>query len=183
MASLGMGNILAGPSISVDTAPKDSQQDMFAKFSAFDGESKDSKHSGWVDVLSWAYAVSQSSSTHTGGGAGVGKANFSELVITHYVDKATANFLKYCASGKPVPTVELSCCKSGDGQQEYMKVTLNDVLITHVRPVGATNSPRVIEEVGMSYAKIKVEVKEQNADGSMGAAVTGAWDVKLNKSA
>jgi type VI secretion system secreted protein Hcp len=47
--------------------------------------------------------------------------------------------------------------------------------------VGATNSPRVIEEVGLSYAKIKVEVKEQNSDGSMGAATTGNWDVKQNK--
>jgi type VI secretion system secreted protein Hcp len=183
MASLGMGNVLSAPPVSIDTAPKDSYQDMFAQFAGIDGESKDSKHSGWVDVLSWAYAVSQSSSTHTGGGGGVGMANFSELVITHYVDKATANFLKYCASGKPIGQVVVSCCKAGDGSQEYMKVTLNDVLITHVRPVGATNSPRVIEEVGMSYAKIKVEVKEQNADGSMGAAVTGAWDVKQNKAA
>jgi type VI secretion system secreted protein Hcp len=35
--------------------------------------------------------------------------------------------------------------------------------------------------VGISYAKIKVEVKEQNANGSMGAAVTGTWDVKQNQ--
>ena len=183
MASLGMGSIMAAPNVSVDTASKDSLQDFFLKIDGISGESKDSKHSGQLDVLSWGYAVSQSSSTHTGGGGGVGKANFSEFVFTHYVDKATANLIKYCASGKHISSVELSACKVGDGQQEYMKVTLSDVLITHVRPVGATNSPRVIEEVGMSYSKIKVEVKEQNSDGSMGAAVTGAWDVKQNKAA
>ena len=49
-----------------------------------------------------------------------------------------------------------------------------------MRPVGATNSPRVIEEVGLSYSKIKMETKEQNSDGSLGASVTGAWDVKKN---
>lgn len=183
MASLGMGNLLASPQLSVDTAPKDSQQDFHLKIAGISGESKDSKHSGEIDVLSWGYAVSQSSSTHTGGGGGVGKANFSEFVFTHYVDKATANLMKYCASGKHVTEVVLSCSKVGDGAQQYMTVTLNDVLITHVRPVGATNSPRVIEEVGLSYAKIKVEVKEQNADGSLGAATTGAWDVKQNKAA
>jgi type VI secretion system secreted protein Hcp len=178
-----MGNVLSAPAVSIDTGPKESQQDMSLKVAGINGESKDSKHSGEIDVLSWGYAVSQSSSAHTGGGGGVGKANFSEFVFTHYVDKSTPNLMKYCASGKHISEVVLSCSKVGDGAQQYMTVTMNDVLVTHVRPVGATNSPRVIEEVGLSYAKIKVEVKEQNGDGSLGAATTGAWDVKQNKAA
>ncbi|WP_062064915.1 Hcp family type VI secretion system effector [Cellvibrio sp. OA-2007] len=161
----------------------ESLQDFFIKIEGIAGESKDSKHAGQIDVLNWGYAVSQSSSANTGGGGGVGKAHFSELVFTHYIDKSTPNLMKYCASGKHVPSVELSCCKVGDGQQEYMKVVMTDVLITHVRPTGDSSSPRVMEEVGLSYSTIKVEVKEQNANGSMGAAVTGAWDVKQNKAA
>ena len=161
----------------------ESLQDFFIKIEGIAGESKDSKHAGQIDVLNWGYAVSQSSSANTGGGVGVGKAHFSELVFTHYIDKSTPNLMKYCASGKHVPSVELSCCKVGDGQQEYMKVVMTDVLITHVRPTGDSSSPRVMEEVGLSYSTIKVEVKEQNANGSMGAAVTGAWDVKQNKAA
>lgn len=161
----------------------ESLQDFFIKIDGIAGESKDANHKGQIDVLNWGYAVTQSSSANTGGGGGVGKAHFSELVFTHYIDKSTPNLMKYCASGKHVPSIELSCCKVGDGQQEYMKVTLSDVLITHVRPTGDASSPRVMEEVGISYSKIKVEVKEQNANGSMGAAVTGAWDVKQNKAA
>lgn len=161
----------------------ESLQDFFIKIEGIAGESKDSNHAGQIDALNWGYAVNQSSSTNTGGGGGVGKAHFSELVFTHYIDKSTPNLMKYCASGKHIPSVELSCCKVGDGQQEYMKVTLNDVLITHVRPTGDASSPRVMEEVGISYSKIKVEVKEQNSNGSLGAAVTGAWDVKQNKAA
>ena len=161
----------------------ESLQDFFIKIDGIAGESKDSKHAGQIDVLNWGYAVSQSSSANTGGGGGVGKAHFSELVFTHYIDKSTPNLMKYCASGKHIPSVELSCCKVGDGQQEYMKVVMTDVLITHVRPTGDSSSPRVMEEVGISYSTIKVEVKEQNANGSMGAAVTGAWDVKENKAA
>lgn len=161
----------------------ESLQDFFIKIDGIAGESKDSKHAGQIDVLNWGYAVSQSSSANTGGGGGVGKAHFSELVFTHYIDKSTPNLMKYCASGKHIPSVELSCCKVGDGQQEYMKVVMTDVLITHVRPTGDSSSPRVMEEVGISYSTIKVEVKEQNANGSMGAAVTGAWDVKQNKAA
>src|SRR6218665_1214889 len=158
-----------------------SLQDFFIKIDGIPGESKDSKHSGQIDVLQWGYSVSQTSTSHTGGGSGAGKANFGELHFTHYVDKATPNLMKYCASGKHIPTVEVSCCKVGDGSQEYMKITLNEVLITHVSPMGSTSDPRVTESVGMSYGKVKVEVKEQNTDRSMGATVTATWDVKQEK--
>lgn len=158
-----------------------SMQDFFIEIAGIAGESKDSKHSGQIDVLNWGYAVSQSSTSHTGGGSGTGKANFSELTFTHYVDKATPTLMKYCASGKHINQVVLTCCKVGDGSQEYMRITMNEVLVTHVSPSGSTGDPRVMESVGLSYGKILVQVKEQNADGSMGATVEGTWDVKQNK--
>ncbi|MBR0564800.1 type VI secretion system tube protein Hcp [Azoarcus sp. L1K30] len=157
-----------------------SLQDFYIKITGIDGESKDSKHAGWIDVLSFNYAVSQSSSVFTGGGGGVGKANFDAITFTHYVDKATPNLMQYCASGKHLSSVEVSCCKSGDGSQEYMHITLTDCIITFAGPSGTTDTARVLENVSISYSKIKVEVKEQNADGSMGASVTGTWDVKQN---
>ncbi|MDR1662744.1 MAG: type VI secretion system tube protein Hcp [Azoarcus sp.] len=158
-----------------------SLQDFYIKLEGIDGESKDSKHKGWIDALSFGYSVTQSSSMFTGGGGGVGKASFDTLTFSHYVDKATPNLFQYCAAGKHIPKVEISACKAGDGSQEYLRITLNDVLVTHAGPAGSTEEARVRETVGLSYSKIKVEVKEQNADGSVGAAVTGAWDVKQNK--
>jgi len=158
-----------------------SLQDFFIKIAGIDGESKDSKHTGWIDVLSFSYGVSQSSSNFTGGGGGVGKASFDALSFSHYVDKATPNLMQYCASGKHIPTIDVSCCKVGDGSQEYMHITLTDCIIVHAGPSGSTDDARVTETVAISYSKIKVEVKEQNANGAMGAAVTGTWDVKQNQ--
>lgn len=158
-----------------------SLQDFYLKIDGISGESKDSKHAGWIDALSFTYGVSQSASAFTGGGAGVGKASFAALIFEHYMDKSTPNLMQYCASGKHIPTVELSCCKVGDGSQEYARITLSDCIITNAGPSGKTTDARVIESVGIAYSKIKVEVKEQNSDGSMGAAVTGTWDVKQNK--
>ncbi|MFN3986978.1 MAG: Hcp family type VI secretion system effector [Rhodocyclaceae bacterium] len=157
-----------------------SLQDFFIKIDGIAGESKDSKHAGWIDVLDFNYGVSQSSSMFTGGGGGVGKANFDALSFSHYVDKATPNLMQYCAAGKHVANVEVSCCKVGDGSQEYMRIILTDCLITSAGPSGSTTDARVKETVSISYSKIKVEVKEQNANGSMGAAITGTWDVKKN---
>ena len=44
MATLGYGSILNSPSVTVDSAPKDSLQDFFVKIDGISGESKDSKH-------------------------------------------------------------------------------------------------------------------------------------------
>ena len=157
-----------------------SLQDFYIKLEGIDGESKDSKHTNWIDVLSFEYAVTQSSSMATGGGGGVGRANFDALSFVHYVDRATPALLKYCAKGKHIPEVTISACKAGDGSQEYMSVRLFQVLVTHAGPVGTTEDARVKEKVDLSYSEIRVEVKEQNADGTMGATVTGGWKVKEN---
>jgi len=157
-----------------------SLQDFYIKLEGIDGESKDSQHTGWIDVLSFEYSVSQSSSMFTGGGGGVGKANFDALSFVHFVDKATPNLFQYCAAGKHIPSVLVSACKAGDGSKEYMRITLSDALVTHAGPYGSSEDARVKEKVELSYSKIKVEVKEQNADGSMGSIVTGTWDVKRN---
>jgi type VI secretion system secreted protein Hcp len=168
-------------SASAPTLPQVSLQDFYVRLEGISGESKDSKHTNWIDVLNFGYSVSQSSSMFTGGGGGVGKASFEALSFTHFVDRASSNLFQYCAAGKHIPTVEVSACKVGDGSQEYMRITLSDVLVTGVALKGATDDIKPQEVVMLSYAKIKIEVREQNADGSLGPAVVGTWDVKQNR--
>ena len=48
--------------------------DIFAKIGTIKGESTDAKHQGEIDVLSWAWGVTQSGSMAYGGGGGAGKA-------------------------------------------------------------------------------------------------------------
>ena len=63
--------------------------DVFLKLGDIKGESKDSKHAGEIDVLSWSWGVSQTGTMAYGGGGGAGKANFSDLSFMHAVDKAS----------------------------------------------------------------------------------------------
>lgn len=157
-----------------------SLHDFYIKINGVAGESKDSKHKEWIDVVSFRYGVSQSNSLRTGGGGGVAKARFSVLSFYHYIDRASPILMQFCAAGKHIPEVILSCCKVGGGSQEFMRVTLSDCIITHVGPDGATGNAPILEGVGIAYSSIRIEVKEQAPDGSMGAAVTGTWDVKRN---
>ena len=180
MSAISGSNVVAPNRVTIDAPSGESLQDFYIDIDGIAGESQDTAHSGQIDVLSWGIAASQSSSVASGGGLTTGKTHFSELVFTHYVDKASANLLKYCASGKHIGKAELTCCKAGDGQQEYMKITLKDVIVSHVGTRGSTDNARVLEEIGLSYAEILVEVKEQNNDGSMGAAVQGGYNIKTN---
>jgi type VI secretion system secreted protein Hcp len=152
---------------------------IYVKIEGIEGESKDSKHKGWIDVMTCSYGVSQSSSMQTGGGGGVGKANFGAVTFSHRFDKSSPNLFQYCASGKHIPKVLVSVCKSGGGQEEYILLTLENVLITGVVPSGAEGS-EWSESVSMSYSKIKIEAKEQAKGGAMQAAVTAGWDIKQN---
>jgi type VI secretion system secreted protein Hcp len=183
MATVGFGNPMLGAQIGNNGAPKDSLQEMFAELSSTPGSSTDSKHSKWMDISSCGFAVSQSTSAHTGGGSGVGRANFEEFYIMKFVDRATPNLMKHCASGKHLDQLVVSICKVGGSQQEYMKITLKGVFITSVTSVSNTESPRMMERVGFSFETIMIDYKDQNPDGSLGASVTGAWDVKQNKAA
>jgi type VI secretion system secreted protein Hcp len=158
-----------------------SLQDIFIKLDGIDGESKDAKHKGWIDVVSFGYGVSQSSTVGVGGGSGTGKASFDTLTFTHKVDKTSPNLFTYCALGKHIPKVTLSVCKSGGGQQEYVNIVLEKAFVTHVSPSGSNAGDSLIESVGLSYAKVEIKVKEQKEDGSMLAEVRGAWDVEKNQ--
>jgi len=155
-----------------------SQQDFYIQLEGIDGESIDSQHPKWIDILSFEYSVSQSSIS---GGGSTGRASFGALSFVHYVDKATPNLMQYCADGKVIPNAKVSCCKVAEGSKEYMSITLSGCRITHAGPTGSTEDARIKELVSVSYEKIEVEVTEQNADGSMGAAVTRKWNVKENQ--
>jgi type VI secretion system secreted protein Hcp len=152
--------------------------ETFIKIEGIAGESKQNAHKGWIETLQFSYSVTQSTSMHTGGGGGVGKADFGAVLFTHYLDKASPNLFRYCAAGKHIPSVIVSVCKAGDGSQEFAKIVLSDVIVASVNNGSAGDANT--EVVGLSYAKIEISVKEQNADGSTGAAVTAGWNVKEN---
>jgi type VI secretion system secreted protein Hcp len=153
--------------------------DVFLKLGDIKGESKDSKHPGEIDVLSWSWGVSQTGTMGVGGGGGAGKANFNDLSIMHAVDKASPVLMAKCATGEHIKEATLVSRKAGKGQQEYLIVKMNDILITSVQPSGSSEHP--MESVSMQFAKIDLEYKPQKEDGSLDAGVHFKYDLKANK--
>ena len=155
--------------------------DIFAKIGDIKGESLDSNHKDEIEVLSWSWGVQQSGTMAFGGGGGEGKASFNDFNFTHHVDKASPVLLKACATGEHIKEATITVRKAGKGQQEFLIIKMNDILITSVNPSGSGDSAATAESVAMQCAKVDLEYKPQKADGSLDAGLHFKYDIKGNK--
>jgi len=155
--------------------------DIFLKLGDIKGESLDDKHKDEIEVLSWSWGVSQAGSMHTGGGGGLGKADFSDLSFTHYVDKASAVMLQSCAGGEHIKEALLTVRKAGKTPQDFLMIKMTDVVITSVNPGGTGGDGGHSESATLQFSKVALEYKPQKADGSLDAGVHFKHDIKANK--
>lgn len=155
--------------------------DMFMRIDGVNGESKDANHKEWTDIKSFTWGAEQPGSMNTGGGGGAGKVNFDDLTVIAAIDKAAPTVLKNCATGQHFNKVEISICKAGGAQIEYSRTTLEDVLITSVKFVGAKENEALLMEYSFQAAKVKNQYWEQTDKGTKGAEVQMGFDVKQNK--
>jgi type VI secretion system secreted protein Hcp len=142
--------------------------DSSIKFDGVDGEMV--KPKGEIDVLSWSWDIAQPSGAAAGGGSGKGKAVPGEFHFTHLYDKASPVLAKHCAAGKHFATAKLTSRKAGEGQQDFLTVTMKEVLITSCRP-GGTNGGDIVENVGFTYKDIEFAYKPQDDKGGLGGEV------------
>ena len=118
---------------------------------------------------------------HSGSGGGAGKSALSDLHFVHAIDRASPNFLRYCLTGKHIPEVRLIERKAGGVPLDYLKLTLNDVIVTHVEQ--AVSRALTMEHVPLSFARLKQEYVVQSATGGSQGTVTATVDVKQNRAA
>jgi len=156
--------------------------DYFLKIDGIDGESADAKHKGEIDIESWSWGESQTG-THSGmGGGGAGKVSFQDAHFTAKISKASPKLFLVCAGGDHIKKAVLTCRKAGKEQQEFLKITLSDLLVSSYQTGGSAGSSVVpTDQVSLNFSKIEVEYKEQKPDGTLGGAVKAGWDAKANK--
>src|SRR3954467_3628281 len=154
--------------------------DIFAKIGDIKGESLDSKHKDEIEVLSFSWGLTNGANIGAGGGAGAGKATFQDLTIVHTIDKASPLLMKACATGQHLKEATVTHRKAGKGQQEFLIVKMNDIIVTGVTHGGTTDEP-ASETVTLAFAKVEVEYRPQKADGSIDAGVMFKYDLKSNK--
>ena len=160
--------------------------DMFLNMGAkIKGESRDKAQGpkGDIDILAWSWGMSQSGTTHTGGGGGAGKANFQDISVTKYVDSASNALMTALAKGSHIPKCVLLVRKAGEGQQKYIEITMEEVLVTSVSTGGSGGEDRLTENVTLNFAKVAFEYSKQDSKGGVGAGAPFTWNIAENVAA
>ena len=136
--------------------------DMFLKISGIDGESVDSKHEKWIEVLSFSWGIADGSraTNQPGKLSKASKVTVSDFSIMKTLDKATPRLFHKCCEGEHVADVSLEVVRAGGEKQlEYLKIKLTDVLISSVSPAGSVgNLP--VESVSFSFASSMISVAD-----------------------
>lgn len=153
--------------------------DIFAKLGDIKGESLDDKHKDEIEVLSWSWGVTNAI-TLAGTGAGQGKARFHDFSFTHKIDKASPVLMQACATGVHLKEATITHRKAGKGQQEFLVIKMNDVMITAMTEADSSDGDSA-ETVSLVFAKIDVQYRPQKAGGSLDAGIHFKYDLKANK--
>jgi type VI secretion system secreted protein Hcp len=151
--------------------------DCHIKIEGVESESIHKDHKGEIDVLSWSWNVNQVSAVGSGvGGAGKGKAIPGEFHFVHRYDKASPVIAKHCAQGKHFPSIVCTARQAGEGQKDFLKITLKECLITSATP-SASQAGEIIEQVAISYVDIEFDYKPMDEKGTLGGSVKFGWNV------
>ncbi len=169
--------------------------DIFLRLDGIVGESTVKGHEAESAVLSYEQAVDVAV-IHSGGGGGasVGKATFSGVRFRKNVGAASVPMLLACASGQHISEARFTFRRA---DFDFYKVTLEDVLITHVSQRAGTSaqyplsfealnagasSDGFLDEVTLNFSRIRWEYRAQGPHGVAANVIsTGGWDVTANK--
>jgi type VI secretion system secreted protein Hcp len=156
--------------------------DMFIKIDTVDGESRDKTHKKEIDVLAWSWGMSNSGSAHVGGGAGAGKVNVQDISFTKWVDSATPKLALACCDGKHFANATLVVRKAGEKPVEYLKIKVEEVLITSISTGGSGGEDRLTENVTLNFAKVSLDYVPQDEKGAAGTTIPMTWSIAENVS-
>ena len=154
--------------------------DMFLELDGVKGESVDKTHKGKIDILAWQWSLSNSGTFHNGSGGGAGKAQFTDITVTKYIDAASPNIMLFCANGKHFAKGKIIVRKAGENPLEYLTIEFEKALVTSYSTGGGGGEERLIENVALNFAKVKVEYTTQSEKGGKGTPQAFAWDIAAN---
>ena len=167
MAAAAIALALAVPGLACAAAV-----DYFLKIDGVEGESTDSRHKGEIEIESWSWGVTQS--TSGAGGSRAGKPCVSPMSFSKPVDKATPPLMANAVSGMVIPKAILIGRKAGKDQQEYLKLELKNVMVTSYQ-TGGSNTSLPVDQFSLNFASMTVEYKPQNPDGTLGNPISASF--------
>jgi type VI secretion system secreted protein Hcp len=153
--------------------------DYFLKIDGMQGESQDKTHKNEIEIESFSWGATQTGTASHGSGMGAGRVQMQDFHFVMQVNKSSPKLMLACANGEHIKNATLTCRKAGKEQQEYLKVTFTDVMVSSFQTGGSGASNVVpLDQISLNFTKVEIEYKEQKPDGTLGGAVKAFYDMK-----
>ena len=153
--------------------------DYFLKIDGIAGESQDAAYRDWINLESWAWGGKQTGKMSYGGGGGAGKAQFEDFHFEMRVNKSSPHLIQACSTGRHIKQAVLIARKAGGVQEPFLKVTMQEVLISGY-DTGGVSDEQNLERCALNFARVVMEYREQAANGKLDGPIRTGWDVKRN---
>jgi len=140
--------------------------DYFLKIDGIDGESLDSKHKGAIELTSWSWGATNSSTHAVGGGSGAGKVSFQDFQFTAASSKASPQLLAHAVKGTHVKTAVLTARKAGERPVEFLKITMTNVLVSFYKEQGPSTDVVPGDDVALLFQKLVFDFVPQSPTGA-----------------
>ena len=135
--------------------------DSWLRIPGIPGESVNADHKGEIDVISFTQTLD---------------AKTCQLAVLKYLDSATPALSEATAKKSALPNVTLSARKSGDGQKDFLTITLLNASVASVDTSSAGGDVPPKEQVIFAPRSVTVTYRAQDAKGGLGAAVTSTFN-------
>ena len=145
--------------------------DIFLKLDGVKGESQDSKHKDEIELLSYSFGINY----------GRGPAKVSEIVVVKHFDLASTSLFDAVCSGDPISQGQIVVRKAGDKGEDYIKITMEDILVSAMTPTSGAGDALPMEQVSLNFAKVVLEYRRQREDGSVEGWVTSSCTPKTRR--
>jgi len=158
----------------------------FMKVSGIQGESNDTAHAGWIELLAIGWGVKKPSRSTPGE---VARMVAEDFTVTKALDLSSALLLKALCENKLLADVTIEFCRAGaSDKMKFMEWKFNNCHVTHYR-MNSSESSGVgetlpTEEFSFNYDKFKsTYIQQKRPDGSPGGSVMAGGDLKNNSPA
>ena len=170
--------VFSFPASAANGYKDDFSNNVFLKLDSIEGESTDSKHGKWIDVLSFSHASIQS--IQTGSPDATGRGIYEPVVFKHVVDSATPKIQYACMRGENIKSAQLEFCRVINAKQETVYVLklenikiVKAIVETEETEEGET---RLVETVHMLVAKQTWNNTSVGSDNRLGEKTEASFD-------
>ncbi len=169
----------------------------YIKIDNIDGQSTDTNHTNWIDVLAFSHGASQETQFANQTNA-VGRGVLSPFVFVHLLDKATPKLQQSCMSGQNIASVKLEvCAQIGGTKQKLYEVEMTNARISEAK-VMTVDAPvteatqlvgvgrdasalRLVEQVSIVAEEYKWTTHTFKSSGELGGDVAAGWNVATDQ--